>query len=197
MDEFTITLANSGYELVSVESYGGTEWSLGIRLTDEDQTIEEVPVYLNAAEFNTSSILSDITVKLGKATRHIPDSPYPAKSSLNEDEDYQFEDDNKEFKAYFTPREFLNAGSYEYYDLLYPDADPDEPGYPDDDKLATTLSELTNVSCSYTESGGNVAVKSITRAETDDNYYWSFEVEFEDGTAEEFSVSIEVDDEDY
>ena len=197
MDEFTITLANSGYELVSIESYGGTEWSLGIRLTDEDQTVEEVPVYLNAAEFNTSSILSDVTVKLGKATRHIPDSPYPAKSSLNEDEDYQFEDDNKEFKAYFTPREFQNAGSYEYYDLLYPDADPDKPGYPTDDQLATTLSELTNVSCSYTEAGGNTAVKSISAAATDDNYYWSFEVEFEDGTTEEFSVSIEVDDYDY
>ena len=74
---------------------------------------------------------------------------------------------------------------------------PDKPGYPTDDQLATTLSELTNVSCSYTEAGGNTAVKSISAATTDDNYYWSFEVEFEDGTTEEFSVSIEVDDYDY
>ena len=190
LDEFTITLANSGYELISVESYGGTEWSLGIQLNDEDNTVEEVPVYLNAAEFNTNSILSDVTVKVGGATRHIPSSPYPATSSLNEDEDNQFEEDNKEFKAYFTPREFAKAGSDEYFDLLYPDAED----YPEDPK---TLSDLTNVSCSYTESGGNTAVRSISQPVTDDNYYWTFEVEFEDGTTEEFSVSIEVDDEGY
>lgn len=190
LNDFTITLANSGYELVSVESFGGTEWSLGIQLTDEDKTIEEVPVYLNTAEFDTNSILSDITVKVGGATRHIPSSPYPATSSLYEDENNQFEDGNMEFSAYFTPREFAKAGSDEYFDLLNPDAED----YPEDPK---TLSDLTNVSCTYTASGGNTAVKSISNPETDDNYYWSFEVEFEDGTTEEFSVSIEVDDEDY
>lgn len=190
LDEFTITLANSGYELISVESYGGTEWSLGIQLNDEDNTVEEVPVYLNTAEFDTNSILSDITVKVGGATRHIPSSPYPATSSLYEDEDNQFEEGNKEFKAYFTPREFAKAGSDEYFDLLNPDAED----YPEDPK---SLSDLTNVSCSYTESGGNTAVRSISQPVTDDNYYWTFEVEFEDGTTEEFSVSIEVDDEGY
>lgn len=196
INDFTITLANSGYELIGLESYGGTEWSLSIQLNDEDNTVEEVPIYLNTAEFDTNSILSDVIVKVGGATRHIPSSPYPATSSLNDDEFNQFEDGNKEFQAYFTPREFFKAGSYEYYDLLYPDADPDSPGYPED-KLDLTLSDLTNVSCTYTESGGNAAVRSISQPVTDDNYYWTFEVEFEDGTTEEFSISIEVDDEDY
>lgn len=155
-----------------------------------------MPIYLNTAEFDTNSILSDVIVKVGGATRHIPSSPYPATSSLNDDEFNQFEDGNKEFQAYFTPREFFKAGSYEYYDLLYPDADPDSPGYPED-KLDLTLSDLTNVSCTYTESGGNAAVRSISQPVTDDNYYWTFEVEFENGTTEEFSILIEVDDEDY
>ena len=194
INDFTITLANSSYDFVSLESYGGTEWTLSVQLNDEDNTIEEIPIYLNSAEFDTNSILSDITVKVGGATRHIPSSPYPAKSSLNDDDINQFEDGNKEFQAYFTPREYEKAGSDEYYDLIHSD-DPDYPDrYPEDPK---TLSDLTNVSCTYTESGGNAAVKSISRPVTDDNYYWTFEVEFEDGTTEEFSISIEVDDEGY
>jgi len=194
INDFTITLANSSYDFVSLESYGGTEWTLSVQLNDEDNTIEEVPIYLNSAEFDTNSILSDITVKVGGATRHIPSSPYPAKSSLNDDDINQFEDGNKEFQAYFTPREYEKAGSDEYYDLIHSD-DPDYPDrYPEDPK---TLSDLTNVSCTYTEYGGNAAVKSISHPVTDDNYYWTFEVEFEDGTTEEFSISIEVDDEGY
>lgn len=194
INDFTITLANSGCEMVSLESYGGTEWSLAIQLNDEDQTIEEVPIYLNSAEFDTNSILSDIAVKVGNTTRHIPSSPYPATSSMNDDDVNQFEDGNKEFQVYFTPKEYARAGSDEYYDLLHYD-DPDYPdGYPEDPK---TLSDLTNISCTYTESGGNSAVKSISQPVTDDNYYWTFEVEFEDGNTEEFSVSLEVDDEGY
>lgn len=194
INDFTISLANSDYQLVSLESYGGTEWALSIQLNDEDETIEEVPIYLNTAEFDTNSILSDITVKVGNATRHIPISPYPATSSMNDDEINQFEDGNKEFQVYFTPKEYARAGSDEYYDILHAD-DSDYPdSYPEDPK---TLSDLTNVSCTYTESGGNPAVKGISKPVTDDNYYWTFEVEFEDGTTEEFSVSLEVDDEGY
>lgn len=191
INDFTITLANSGYELVSLESYGGTDWTLSIQLNDEDNTVEEVPIYLNAAEFDTSSIISDIAVKVGDRTRHIPSSPYPAASSMNDDEINQFEDGNKEFSVYFTPKEYERAGSDEYYDLIHSEDDNYPDGYPEDPK---TLSDLNNVSCTYTEAGGNSAVRSISQPVTDDNYYWTFEVTFEDGSTEEFSVSLEVDD---
>ena len=38
---------------------------------------------------------------------------------------------------------------------------------------------------------------NISQPVTDDNSYWTFEVEFQDGTFEEFSVELKVDDEDY
>ena len=187
MNTLNLLSTNDQFRIISVESYG-TELSISISLGDEDDTVVDVPIYLNVEEFDTNSIISSINVKLGSASKTIDANT----TFFYDDETRQFDEGNKEFEVYFTPKQYEKAGSDEYFDLLYPDADPDD--YPEDPK---TLADLTNVSCSFTPSGRNPAVMNISQPVTDDNSYWTFEVEFQDGTFEEFSVELKVDDEDY
>lgn len=187
LNTLNLLTTNDQFRIISVESYG-TELSISISLGDEDDTVVDVPIYLNVEEFDTNSIISSINVKLGSASKTIDANT----TFFYDDETRQFDEGNKEFEVYFTPKQYEKAGSDEYFDLLYPDADPDD--YPEDPK---TLADLTNVSCSFTPSGRNPAVMNISQPVTDDNSYWTFEVEFQDGTFEEFSVELKVDDEDY
>lgn len=187
LNTLNLLTTNDQFRIISVESYG-TELSISISLGDEDDTVVDVPIYLNVEEFDTNSIISSINVKLGSASKTIDANT----TFFYDDETRQFDEGNKEFEVYFTPKQYEKAGSDEYFDLLYPDADPDD--YPEDPK---TLADLTNVSCSFTPSGRNPAVMNISQPVTDDNCYWTFEVEFQDGTFEEFSIELKVDDEDY
>lgn len=194
-DEFTVRLANPDYSYLGMESYG-QEWAMKIGLNDEDNTVEEVPIYLNTGELDTKSILSSVTVKLGSKSFNINSGT----TMLYDDETHQFDDGNTSFEAYFTAKQFCSAGAHDYdeYDEdLYNsilDADGNiKDGHEDQ------LYDLPEgkVTCTVKGSGGNTAVTNITTPETSDNQYWTFDVEFEDGTTEEFSVSLELDDSGY
>lgn len=209
-DDFKINL-KGGIDITDIESYG-TEWTISIALHDEDDTVEDVTIILNEEELDTKSILSKITVKIPYAQKEIT----AATSDIYDDENHWFDNGNKEFKVYFTPKQYCKAEAHEFDDYIEekdlpsdhkePEKDEDGKDIKDEDGNIVyfinipdgTLSDLPNgrVSCKIEPATGadrNTAVTSIPdMAESDDNQYWTFEVEFENGMTEEFSIELDV-----
>ncbi len=214
--EFIVNLKGGINIYGSMESYG-TEWNLPIELHDEDETIEDITIILNEGELDTWSIISEITVKLGKKSHTIN---HDLKNSDNYDlydedkETHWFNDGNKDFKVYFKPDEYCTAGAHEFDDYMreeYLTGKKDHQGekYEDENGKQKHYLEIPNdtlydligngVFCIVklnTDDNANKAVTSVDKqfnAGTDDGQYFTFEVEFENETTEEFSVELDVD----
>lgn len=222
-----IDLQWSNIEIVGIEPYG-TEFTISIKLPDEDETIEDVTIVLNEGEFDTRSILKEITVTLGtsknKPTYIIGDED-DGKNKHNHDlydEDTRwFDDGNKDFKAYFKPDEYCKVGAHEFDDYMKESylLNLPEKHYELDDKYDDdgniigkekylsipdgTLSDINNsvfcvVELNTDPETANSAI-NLEQTDTkfnvvsDDGQYFTFEVEFENETTEEFSVELDVD----
>lgn len=227
-----------GIDIVDIESYG-TEFTVSIALHDEDETIEDVTIILNEAEFDTRSILKEITVTMAgqgrtKYTYIINDIEDKGDKHTHDpyDDTPWFDDGNKDFKVYFEPDSYCEAGAHDFDDyvedtkylkeiarlerLIEQLEEKDESDANNQaiaryenalqnwiDKHSNTLDMLTphrDVTCEITEQDGsnrNSAITEIYKPVSDDCQYWTFEVEFENETTEEFSVELDVDLKDY
>lgn len=215
--EFTINLKGGINIYGNMESYG-TEWNLPIELHDEDETIEDITIILNEGELDTWSIISEITVKLGKKSHTIN---HDLKNSDNYDlydedkETHWFNDGNKDFKVYFEPIEYCNAHAHDFDDYIgdylakhhvdgHYELEEDDNGkltipyFVLRDDMPMLSDDSTVVSCSVTlrtdtDANSALNINKITDILTDDNQYFTFEVPFENGMTEEFSVELDVD----
>lgn len=125
-DDINITKENidlqwSNIEIVGIESYG-TEFTISIKLPDEDETVEEISVLLNEGEFDTRSILKEISVTLGtskKSPTYIIsdiDNGNRHNHDLYDEDTLWFDDGNKDFKAYFKPDDYCTVGAHDFDD---------------------------------------------------------------------------------
>lgn len=222
--EFIVNLKGGINIYGSMESYG-TEWNLPIELHDEDETIEDITIILNEGEFDTRSILNEITVTMGKYKYIISDTDDKKNHKYNHDlydeDTLWFDEGNKDFKAYFTPEQYCRAHAHDFDDYMEEEelnniiknigdaehydkeTETDEDGHTETyyflNDNATTLSDIS-VTCDVTlktdeEANSALITKKIIRdnIENSDNQYFTFEVQFENGMTEEFSVELDVD----
>ncbi len=227
--EFIVNLKGGINIYGNMESYG-TEWNLPIELHDEDETIEDITIILNEGELKTRSLFKKIDVRLDKKHYIITDNPQKSNEHdydnvYGDEETKWFDDDNKEFKAYFKPDEYCTAGAHDFdeYGTIYvnkmgalenqlnAELDKEDPKEDIINKLEERIDDLINehsntldmisdgkVACTITpqdEANISSAVKMDSFPEaavSDDKQYWTFEVEFENGTTEEFSVELDV-----
>lgn len=192
-----------GIDIVEIESYG-TELNVSIALHDEDDTVEDITIILNEEEFDTRSILKEITVTMGKYKYIISDTDGGNRHShdLYDEDTRWFDEGNKDFKAYFKPIEYCTVGAHDFDE--YDDTAEKNHGHYDSEAgdyfieiPEGTLDTLSNgrVTCTVTkqdDDNKNSAMVDISNPESDDNQYWTFEVEFENEMTEEFSVELDV-----
>lgn len=163
-----------------------SEWTVYIDLqnaTSEHSTdIIPVHIYLEKAPIDANTIFQGIQINLGTARGTINRwSTMPDDSQT-----LQFADSNTGYSYGFTKKQYLAAGATQF--------DPNELN-------PVRISELTNVFCtpiqstwSNTNPDANVAVTAISGATSDDNQHWDFTVSFEDGTKQDFTVTLTVTD---
>lgn len=165
---FTMILKKSKYSITNIETNdGGITWTFTIDLGDKDHTLVNVPVTLSPAQIDTSTFIDNIIVKLGTTTKKITDIK-PTDTS---------------FETTFTATQYIAAGATEYSNTA---------------TSPVSLSELTNVSCTVNQKNyniintpnANVSVTHITEPITKDNKTWTFTVSFEDGTSNDFTVTL-------
>lgn len=161
-----------------------SEWTVYIDLqnaTSEHSTdIIPIHIYLQKAAIDASTIFQGIQLNLGTSRGTINRwSTMP-----DDNQTLQFADSNKDFVYNFTKKQYLAAGATQF--------DPNELN-------PVHISELTNVFCtpiqstwSTTNLDASVAVTAISGATSDDNQHWSFTVTFEDGTQQNFTVTLNV-----
>lgn len=165
---FTMILKKSKYIVKNAEaSNGGTVWTFTIDLGDTDHTLVNVPVVLTASRLDPSTFIDNIVVKLGPTTNKITD--IGTTGIL--------------FTTQFTAAQYVAAGATEY-----------SSNY----ATKVPLSSLTNVSCQVNQKTynrvntptANAAVKKISTPVTNDNRTWTFNVEFENGTTQAYTVLL-------
>lgn len=202
-------------EIVDIESYG-TELNVQIKLPDDEGTVENVTVILNEGELDTEIILSQISVKIPKSHTEVINA---TKSDIY-DETPWFTNGNTSFKAYFSPKEYCIAGAHDFDDNIPEDwltsstRDPlhydkdnleeDDNGYPYNPKYVvipdnSLSSDSPGLDCTVTlrtDREANAAIKSPSqntfKATTDDCQYFTFEIEFDNGIIENFTVELDV-----
>lgn len=200
-------------DMQGIESYG-TEWTIPIALHDEDETVEDITIILNEGEFDTRSILKEITVTMGKYKYIISDTDdkqnHKYSHDLYDEDTLWFDEGNKDFKAYFTPEQYCITHAHDFDDYMEEDDlqklitndkhyEKDEENYYFLKDDATMLFDIS-VTCDVTlktdeEANSALITKKIIRdnIENSDNQYFTFEVQFENGITEEFSVELDVD----
>lgn len=207
-------------DMQGIESYG-TEWTIPIALHDEDETVEDITIILNEGEFDTRSILNEITVTMtgqgGTKCKYIISDTDDKKNhkynhDLYDEDTLWFDEGNKDFKAYFTPKEYCKVHAHDFDDYMEEDDlqnlikatndkhyEKDEEDYYFLKDDATMLFDIS-VTCDVTlktdeEANSALITKKIIRdnIENSDNQYFTFEVQFENGITEEFSVELDVD----
>lgn len=183
---FTLSPVRNRFTLdhIEVDEDDPAHWTAYIDLhtesEEQDTDIIPIDIILESAPLDVSSIFASIQIKLG-ASKAIID----AKTTFPDDpETLQFADENTSFVCQFTARQFIAAGATEY------DDNAENP---------KSFSELTNVSCSPMKNTwstknptASTTVKSISQAESDDNYYWTFTVTFDNDETADFDVTIEL-----
>lgn len=201
-------------DMQGIESYG-TEWTIPIALHDEDETVEDITIILNEGEFDTRSILKEITVTMGKSKYIISDTDdkqnHKYSHDLYDEDTLWFDEGNKDFKAYFTPEQYCRAHAHDFDDYMEEEElqkiakgdkdytyDSDETYYflKDDATMLFDISVTCDVTLKTDEEANSALItKKIIRdnIENSDNQYFTFEVQFENGITEEFSVELDVD----
>lgn len=180
--EFDIKLTNSQYQVKSIYTDDGYEWTAEIELNDSEDTIVEVPILLISEELDVSSIISSIDIRFGtndNITSITKDTKFPDDNTIS-----QFEDSNHNFFVNYTAKQYSDIGVTEF------DTTVTNPTY---------LSELKKdvIKCSVNQNvfgvnniSANSAVKTVSTPVSNDNSFWTFEVTFEDGTVEEFDITL-------
>ena len=165
---FTMILKKSKYIIKNAESSnGGTVWTFTIDLGDTGHTLVPVVLNLTASRLDPSTFIDNIVVKLGPTTNKITE--IGTTGTL--------------FTTQFTAAQYVAAGATEY-----------SSNY----ATKVPLSQLTNVSCQVNQKTynrintptANAAVKKISTPVTNDNRTWTFNVEFENGTTQTYTVLL-------
>ncbi len=179
--DFAITTTSPKYSFAGIETIDGYEWTATIKL--DDSSTVEVPISLIPGEFNTASVIKDINVQLGSVTKTINSSTYfPDDTSVK-----QFDDGNKNFMVSFKNSEYVAAGITEFDPAVI------SPVYMSDVPANTVRCAVTQNRFEQSNTSGNSAALSVSKAESSDNGYWTFSATFEDGTVEYFDVTLGVE----
>lgn len=161
-----------------------SEWTVYIDIQNEtsDHGTDIIPlhIYLEEAPLDAAILFQGIQINVGDSRGTINQwSKMP-----DDDQTLQFANSNTEFVYQFTKKQFLAAGATQF--------DPNELN-------PVHIKDLTNIFCtpiqatwSSTNPNASVTVTAVSGATSSDNLHWNYTVSFENGTKQNFTVTLNV-----